>query len=127
MINTPISAAAGGQPEGSYVQARSISDFTQLLFISGQVPVDRDGVAPRSFEQQADVAWANVLAQLEAAAMAPTDLVKVTTYLARRSDKTLNREVRERILGNHMPALTVVIAEIFDDDWLVEIEAIAAK
>ena len=29
-------------------------------------------------------------------------------------------------VGSHTPALTVVIAEIFDEKWLLEIEAIAA-
>jgi hypothetical protein len=30
------------------------------------------------------------------------------------------------VLGGHSPALTVIIADIFDSAWLLEIEAIAA-
>ena len=33
--------------------------------------------------------------------------------------------VRRRVLGDHEPALTVIIADIFDEAWLLEIEAIA--
>lgn len=36
------------------------------------------------------------------------------------------RKVRNEVLGGHHPALTVVIAEIFDPRWLLEIEAVAA-
>jgi hypothetical protein len=38
----------------------------------------------------------------------------------------VNRKVRQEILGDLSPALTVVIAEIFDEAWLLEIEAVAA-
>jgi hypothetical protein len=31
------------------------------------------------------------------------------------------------VLGQHAPALTVLIAGIFDEAWLLEIEAIAAE
>jgi enamine deaminase RidA (YjgF/YER057c/UK114 family) len=37
-----------------------------------------------------------------------------------------NREIRQEILGDRSPALTVIITGIFDQAWLVEIEAIAA-
>jgi 2-iminobutanoate/2-iminopropanoate deaminase len=37
-----------------------------------------------------------------------------------------NREVRAEVLGDLKPALTVIIAGIFDSEWLIEIEAIAA-
>jgi len=38
----------------------------------------------------------------------------------------VNREVRQQVLGAHAPALTVIISGIFDERWLIEIEAIAA-
>ena len=37
-----------------------------------------------------------------------------------------NREIRQEVLGSHSPALTVIIAGIFDEKWLLEIEATAA-
>jgi hypothetical protein len=40
---------------------------------------------------------------------------------------TLNREIRQEGLGAHSPALTVIIAGIFDEQWLLEIEAVAAE
>ena len=58
--------------------------------------------------------------------MSVANLVKVTTFLASREHAILNREVRQEVLGVHAPALTVIITGIFDESWLLEIEAIAA-
>ncbi|UUP19854.1 hypothetical protein NTH_04369 (plasmid) [Nitratireductor thuwali] len=48
------------------------------------------------------------------------------TYLADRSYTLVNRSVRNEILNGRKTALTVVVAGIFDEAWLVEIEAVAA-
>lgn len=121
-----ISAATGPRPVGPYTQALEVSDVERLLFISGQVPESATGDEPQDFEAQASLVWRNVIAQLEAADMSARNLVKVTTYLASRDHKQINRDVREAMLGSHMPALTVIVAGIFEEQWLIEIEAIAA-
>jgi enamine deaminase RidA (YjgF/YER057c/UK114 family) len=72
------------------------------------------------------VVWNNVIAQLASANMAVENLVKVTTFLSSREFAVPNREIRQEFLGAHRPALTVIIAGIFDEKWLLEIEAIAA-
>ena len=112
---------------GGYAQAVEVSGASRVLYISGQIPVDRAGALPDGFREQCRLAWQNVAAQLRAADMDITNLVKVTTFLADRSHAQENREVRAEILGDHRPALTVIIAGIFDDAWLVEIEAVAMK
>jgi 2-iminobutanoate/2-iminopropanoate deaminase len=37
-----------------------------------------------------------------------------------------NRAIRQEILGGRRVAVTVIVAGIFDEQWLIEIEAIAA-
>jgi len=59
--------------------------------------------------------------------MSKENLVKATTFLADRSHAVENREVRSAYLGEKSIALTVVVCEIFDSDWLIEVEAIAAR
>jgi enamine deaminase RidA (YjgF/YER057c/UK114 family) len=54
------------------------------------------------------------------------NLIMHRTYLADRRYTLLNRSVRNEVLGGRSTALTVVIAGIFDEAWLVEIEAVAA-
>ena len=54
------------------------------------------------------------------------NIVMHRTYLADRNYTTINRTVRNEVLGGRKTALTVVIAGIFDEAWLLEIEAVAA-
>ena len=120
-----INAETAPAPAGRYSQALETSGTSRRLYISGQVPLTRDGTLPASFTAQARQAWANVEAQLAAAEMTLAHLVKVTVFLADRAHILENREVRQEVLGDHAPALTVIIAGIFDEAWLLEIEAIA--
>ena len=82
---------------------------------------------PEGFEAQCRLAWSNVVAQIKAAGMTLDNLVMHRTYLADRSYKTLNRAVRSEVLGDSETALTVVIAGIFHEAWLLEIEAVAVS
>jgi enamine deaminase RidA (YjgF/YER057c/UK114 family) len=112
-------------PTTGYVQALEITGHERLLFVSGQTPIDAKGTVPEGFEAQCRLAWRNVEAQLAAAGMTLNNLVMHRTYLADRSYALLNRSVRNEILNGRKTALTVV-AGIFDEAWLVEIEAVAA-
>lgn len=110
-----------------YSQAVAASDFTRTLYVSGQIPVRKDGTVPDTFTEQAEQAWANVEAQLKAAGMGMENIVRHTTYLSDRKYRAENSEVRRRVLHGLQPALTVIIAGIFDEAWLLEIEAIAVQ
>lgn len=112
--------------EGEYPQAVEVTEATRWLFLSGQVPVAPDGSLAADFEGQCRQVWANVETQLHAAGMTLDNLVKVTTFLASRDHAMENRKVRLEVLAGRQPALTVIIAGIFDEAWLVEIEAVAA-
>jgi enamine deaminase RidA (YjgF/YER057c/UK114 family) len=126
MERRPINAADAPVPTTGYVQALEISGHRRLLLISGQTPVAADGTVPDGFEAQCRQAWRNVAAQLAAAGMTLDDLVMHRTYLADRSYGPANRAVRNEVLAGRATALTVVVAGIFDEAWLVEIEAVAA-
>ena len=123
---TPINAAAAPQPTGGYSQSIEIQGGKRLLFVSGQIPETPSGAVPKTFEEQARLVWSNLIAQLHAANMTVENLVKVTTYLSSREYADLNGTVRRQALGSHAPAITVIIAGIYSETWLVEIEAIAA-
>ncbi|MDQ3737977.1 MAG: RidA family protein [Actinomycetota bacterium] len=122
-----VESPHGPPAAGGYSQAVSVVGASELLFISGQIPVDRSGAVPPDFATQCRQVWANVLNQVTEAAMTSANLVKVTTFLADRANADENRAIRSEILGEHAPALTVVITGIFDEGWLLEIEAIAAR
>ncbi|WP_208636935.1 RidA family protein [Streptomyces swartbergensis] len=110
----------------SYGQDALVTDATRLLFISGQIPEDNDGHVPDDFEGQCRLAWRNVLSVLEAADMTVRNLAKVTVFLSDRRYREANAQIRHEVLGDHGPALTIIITGIYDEAWLLEIEAVAA-
>lgn len=112
--------------EMSYAQAHEVVNASRLLFISGQVPVDNDDHVPSDFKSQCRLAWVNVEIQLKTAGMTLDNLVKVTTFLSDRRYRQENYEVRMEVLGKRSPALTIIITGIYDEAWLLEIEAVAA-
>ena len=114
------------EPSGaSYAQAFRVEAPRRMLFVSGQVPVDDDGATPEGFEAQCRLVWTNVARRLAAADMALTDIVKVDIFLSSRDHRAVNSAVRHEVLDGHSPAITVVIAEIFDEAWLLEIAVTA--
>lgn len=113
-------------PASRYAQAVEVTNARRILYISGQIPETGEGTLADTFGEQCRQAWANVEAQLRAADMTLDNVMTVTIFLARRSDAMENRTVRQEVLGERTPALTVIVTGIFDERWLVEIEAIAA-
>jgi enamine deaminase RidA (YjgF/YER057c/UK114 family) len=120
-----ISAPDAPIASGGYAQAVEATGVSRIVHVSGQIPVDADGHVPLSFEDQARLAWRNIERQLVAAGMGLENIVKHTTFLASRDYGEANRKIRQEIFGDRSPALTVVIAGIFDESWLLEVEALA--
>ena len=81
---------------------------------------------PERFEDQCRLAWQNVIAQLKAADMTLDNLVKVTIFLSDRKHIPDYRRVRQEVLQGRQIGLTTIITGIFDEGWLLEIEAVAA-
>ncbi|MDO9586660.1 MAG: RidA family protein [Brevundimonas sp.] len=122
----PLTGDGSPPVEGSYPQAVEVAGPTRWLYLSGQIPVAPDGALAGDFIGQCDQVWTHIETQLAAAGMTLDNLVKVTTFLSDRSYALENREVRLRRLAGRQPALTVIVTGIFDEAWLVEIEAVAA-
>lgn len=121
MPRRPINPTGTG-----YAQAHLVTGAQRLLFISGQIPAGEDGQVPPDFKDQARLVWRNIERQLAAAGMTFADLVKFTVFLSDRRWRQANYEVRQEVLGDIAPAMTIIIAGIYDEAWLLEIEAIAA-
>ena len=125
-IIRPLTGDGSPPAEGAYAQAAEVTGATRWLYLSGQIPVAPDGSLAPDFTGQCRQVWANVETQLHAAGMTLDNLVKVTTFLSSREHALANRQVRIEVLAGRQPALTVIITGIFDEAWLVEIEAVAA-
>ena len=115
-------------PFSPYSQIVEAPAGARWLHISGQVGVRPDGGLAEGAAGQMEQTWKNVLAALADADMGPHDLVKVTGYLTRPNEVPLYRQVRNALLDGAQPASTLIlVAGLAHPDWLVEIEALAAK
>jgi enamine deaminase RidA (YjgF/YER057c/UK114 family) len=121
-----VNAPDAPQSKGGYAQAVSVPAGARTLYVSGQIPEAADGTLPADFAGQARLCWQNIEAQLRADDMTLDSLVKVTVFLADRKYAMENRAIRTAMLAGRQIALTVIICTIFDERWLLEIEAIAA-
>lgn len=114
-------------PAGGFVHATLVPASSDLLFVSGQTPEDVDGSVPADFEGQARMAWRNVERTLAAADFTLDHVAKVNMYIRDRVYREPNRKVRNDVLGDRRPALTVLVTDHWDEPWLIEIEVVAAR
>ncbi len=98
------------------------------VYVAGQIALDREGnlVGGDNFEAQAEQAFKNLKAVLEAAGATMNDVVKTNVYLKNREDMQAMRRMRRKYFGDHFPPSTAVtIAALGLPEWLIEVEAIA--
>jgi 2-iminobutanoate/2-iminopropanoate deaminase len=113
---------------GSYSDGVEAPAGARWLFTAGTPGLDSAGKLPADIAGQAEIAWAHITAMLKEADMTVEDIVKVTQYLVRASDIPAYAEVRSRALGNARPAsMLLVVPALVRPDFLIEIEACAAK
>ena len=113
---------------GGYSQALEIPPGARLMFTAGQVGVAPDGATADGFAAQADQTWANVLALLAEGGMGVEDIVKITGYIVGAENFPAYAAARKKALGGIRPASTgIIVPALALPEWLVEIEAVAAK
>ena len=117
-------------PVGRYVHQIEVSGAGRTLFISGQVGMEPGGDVPPEAGAQFEVALANVMANLEAAGFAPTDVVKLVTYVVDSTDinPADRRAALDTAFGEHFTTSTLVyVSRLAAPQYLVEIDAWAVK
>jgi enamine deaminase RidA (YjgF/YER057c/UK114 family) len=115
-------------PFSNYVHAVEVPGNARWLYVSGQIGITSDGSVADDFTGQAEQAFRNVIAILEEAGMAVTDIVRVNTYLTDSADIGNYRGIRDRMLNDHATASTMlVISALAAPQFKIEIEAVAAK
>ncbi len=115
-------------PLASYTHSAAVPAGTELIFFSGQVGVGLDGSLPTTLAEQADQAFANVVALLDAHGLKPGDILRLTTYVVAGQELQGFREARQKHLGSHQPISTLLfVSRLSNPAWLIELEAIAVK
>ena len=109
-----------------YVHAMEVSYPSRLLFVSGTMGLDADGNAGRDLSEQLDLVWSNLRAILSDAGMSTANIVRVTSYLTDRSQAEANQNARVAALDGRVVPTTAIVVQTLRDDWLVELEIVAA-
>lgn len=124
-IHNPATIA---KPASSYSHGIEVPPNARWLHVSGQVGIAPDGTVRQGIEAQAEQVWANIRNILAAAGMGMEDLVKITILLTSPSYIGPSRVARDRAIGSARPASTLIVAAgLASPDYLIEIEAVAAK
>jgi 2-iminobutanoate/2-iminopropanoate deaminase len=109
-----------------YVHAIEVRDPGRLVYVSGTMGLDESGVAGKTLSEQLELIWSNIRTILASADMTVQNIVRVTSYLRDPAYVEANQEARVAALEGNVVPTTAIVAQTLVEDWLVEIEVIAA-
>jgi enamine deaminase RidA (YjgF/YER057c/UK114 family) len=108
-VNTPLRPPAIRPPFGRYHHGMAVPAGSRFVYTSGQLGVRADDSVPETVEEQADI-------------------VRLSAFVTKREDMRRYMSVRDRYVGDPLPASTLFIVSGFTrPEFLVEIEAVAAR
>jgi 2-iminobutanoate/2-iminopropanoate deaminase len=120
-----IQPADLAMPTRPYVPVAANGD---LVFVSGQVPVDSDGLlVDTELDGQVRTVLRNIERCLAAAGCSLTDVLRVGVYLARRDDFARMNELYAEAFGGVKAARTTIVCGLMDERYLVEMDLVAIK
>ena len=105
---------------------------SELLFVAGQVGLDKDGKAPADFDAQCALVFANIGAALASQGAGLANIVSLTSYLVHSQDIPKFAQYRAREFprlfsgGAYPPNTSLIIDRLVREDLLVEVAAAAA-
>ncbi len=115
-------------PGGNYTHSIEIAPGARWLYVAGQTGVDPAGNGPAGIEAPSGVAFSKWVKVLEASGFGLEDVVFMKSFLTRREDRDGYQKVRSKYWGDIKPASTFLLVHgLARPDFLVEVEAIAAK
>jgi enamine deaminase RidA (YjgF/YER057c/UK114 family) len=123
-------------PAGLYSHATVVSAHTDLVFIAGQLAVAKAGEPegiPPAFTDQFRMVFLRLGDVLDSSGSTFGDVVKFTTYLATPADIPSFYEERATLFsdlypgGDYPPNTLLVVDQLVDPRFLIEIEAVAAR
>lgn len=109
-----------------YVHAMEVRGAQRLLFVSGTMGLDAEGRPGANLAEQLDLVWANIRTILASAGMTVDNIVRLTSYLRDAAYAEANAAARVAALGGRRVPTTAIVVQTLEDDWLVEIEVVAA-
>lgn len=115
-------------PVGPYSQAMKVSDFDDLIFISGQLPIEPETgeLIEEDIKKATRQTLENIKSIVEESGASIEDVVKVHIYLQDLDDFEEMNEVYEEYFHKSKPARSAVEVSDIGLDAMIEIDAIVA-
>ncbi len=129
-VHDVIQSRKAPKPIGPYVQAVRVKAPGEVLYVSGQIPIETPSgrVFSGDIKRQAEIALTHVRSIVTDAKFAMDEIVKVTIYLTdMKNFEAVNQVYQKFFVGQSVPARAVVAVVGLPKDVGVEIEAIAMK
>ena len=127
-MKLPLNPPTVRPPFGRYSHGIAVPEGARLVFCSGQLGVRVGDTLPTTVEGQAEICFRNIEAILAEAGMTMADIVRINAFVTRREDMKNYMLVRDRFVSDPPPASTlIVVAGFTREEFLVEVEATAAK
>jgi len=102
-----------------YVHALEVRAAERLLFVSGTMGLDSDGVAGKTLDDQLDLIWSHIRTILASADMSVDNIVRLTSYLTDPAYAEANANARVAALGGRVVPTTAIVVQTLVSDWLV--------
>jgi enamine deaminase RidA (YjgF/YER057c/UK114 family) len=121
------------KPAGTYTHIAH-AKTQDIVFIAGQVPMNASGatVGIGDFEAQCAQVYANIHTALRAVGADWKNVVQFTSYLVRPQDAAAFRAYRGREFpkmfpgGAYPPNTLLIISRLADENYLLEVQTVAA-
>ena len=127
MHSTPLQPVGVGAPAASYALAMATPAASRWIHTAGIVATRPDGTVPPALSEQAELIWSTLAAILEVGGMGIADIVSYTTYVVAGEDLAVVMAARDRALGGHRAASTlIVVPALARAEWRMEIAVVAA-
>jgi enamine deaminase RidA (YjgF/YER057c/UK114 family) len=114
------------QTSGDWIHAVEVRNPQRFLYTAGTMGLEVDGTPGADLDRQLVLLWDNIRRILADADMTVDDIVRVTSYLRDVAYAGPNGDARVAALGGRAVATTAVVVATLEDDWLVELEVVAA-
>jgi 2-iminobutanoate/2-iminopropanoate deaminase len=122
--HNPTSGIYPATPD--YIHALEVRQPNRILYVAGTMGLDAQGVPGKTLEEQLALIWSNLRTILASADMTVRNIVRITSYLRDAAYAEANQAARIAALDGHVVPTTALVAQTLAEDWLVEIEIIAA-
>ncbi len=109
-----------------YVHAVEVRGAERLVFVSGTMGLDERGKPGATLAEQLDLIWSNIRVILDSAGMTVDNIVRLTSYLRDPAYAGPNARARVAALGGRAIPTTAIVVGTLEDDWLIELEVVAA-